>query len=344
MLFLVLGIAVSGCGRQSPQAATTDNSAPRLSISTGRVDFGNLISGAKPSQVVRLTNDGDSMLQIFGIETSCGCTVAKLDAEVVRPGESSELRITLDTARRSTTAYEGYVNIKSNDPGQRIARIVVVGQVNPRIRITPGHLVFDEMWEGEVRNTSFTVESTKQEEIWLEAKVPKESGFGVTLDPTHILPSNGPVRVTATVTAGQPGNYSGKISLLTSQEGEELDENATVTLGIHVNEAIVVSPKQLYFVERAQGATVKRLSIRPANPQAGSVHVRRTRFDANYLDVQIEETTDHESTLIVTLKPFDKKTQRSPKVDIVIEAESEAGVVELRVPVRFLTRVGSAID
>ena len=339
LVSLILGSVLTGCDRPPSTVSLTIAQTPQLSLSADQIDFGVLTSGAKPSQVVRLTNAGDATLQIEGVEVSCGCTAAKLDANSILPGKSSELRVTFDTVKRSTESYHGNVTIRTNDPKRSAARIAVIAQVNPRIRTSPGHLPFYDMWEGETRSVSFTVESTKNEEVELEAIVPKESGLAISLDPPHISPSSGPVQVTATVTAGWPGNYSAEISLLPSERGESPGK-ATVTLGIAVNGPIVVTPKQVYFVDRPEGTTAKRLSIRPANPAGDRVHVRRTEFDSDSLDVQVDQATDLETVLLVTLKPSDKATKRSSTTGILIEVECKSGMVELRVPVRILTRVG----
>lgn len=336
---LVWGSGLSGCDRPRSAVSLTIAQAPQLTLSADRIDFGTLTSGAKPSQVVRLTNAGDATLQIQGVEVSCGCTAAKLDANSILPGTSRELRVTFDTAKRSSESYHGNVTIRSNDPKRSEARIAVVAQVNPRIRPSPGHLPFCDMWEGEIRSALLTVETSRNEEVALEAIVPKVAGLAISLEPTQISPSRGPVQVKATVTAGRPGNYSAEISLLSSQQGE-LPGKATVTLGIVVNEAIVVTPRQLYFVDRPDATAVKRLSIRPANPAGDPVRVRRIEVDSDSLDVQVDPATDLETVLLVTLKPSGKATKRSPTAGILIEVESKSGVQELRVPVRLLTHVG----
>lgn len=62
-------------------------------------------------------NQGGSPLQIEKISTSCGCTEAVVDQETIPPGESTQLRVTLDPTEDDLYGnLVRVITIRSNDP------------------------------------------------------------------------------------------------------------------------------------------------------------------------------------------------------------------------------------
>ena len=68
-------------------------------------------------------NNGKSELKIEKVNASCGCTAALLSKKVIKPGESGDLRIELDTSNMVGKKTRT-ISVRSNDP------------LNPRMLIT----------------------------------------------------------------------------------------------------------------------------------------------------------------------------------------------------------------
>jgi hypothetical protein len=107
--------------------------APRIVVEPASFDFGTL----RPARVVQkefmLLNHGRADLLVDSIVSSCGCTAAKLETQVLKPGESTPLRIIL-TAPDEPGRLQKSVLVKSNDPAQPtlVVKILAVVVASPR--------------------------------------------------------------------------------------------------------------------------------------------------------------------------------------------------------------------
>ena len=100
--------------------ATTTASAeqakgPRIRVEPTTFDFGKVRPRRTLRKEFRLRNLGDQPLVIGQISRSCGCTGAIVEKTTVGPGESTPLRISLET-RKASGRIEVRVVLPSNDP------------------------------------------------------------------------------------------------------------------------------------------------------------------------------------------------------------------------------------
>lgn len=96
---------------------------PRISISESKHDFGKVKEGSVLTLNLGIKSIGDSELIISDVKTSCGCTAALLSSDKLKPGESGNVRIELDTSGMKGIKTRTLA-ILSNDP------------VNPKMVIT----------------------------------------------------------------------------------------------------------------------------------------------------------------------------------------------------------------
>jgi mono/diheme cytochrome c family protein len=88
------------------------------------IDIGNVIMDSKVSYPVWLSNNGGRLLHIKAVEPSCGCTVAKPSSEVIAPGKSAILQVTLDTSLKLGT-IEKTIDVVSNDADEPRKRLTL---------------------------------------------------------------------------------------------------------------------------------------------------------------------------------------------------------------------------
>lgn len=94
--------------------ATAAAAGPRLAVEPAAFDFGEVRQQRTLSKEFRLVNFGDAALEITRISTSCGCTVVETGERVVAPGESTRLRVEMQT-RKDRGAVVRSVLIESDD-------------------------------------------------------------------------------------------------------------------------------------------------------------------------------------------------------------------------------------
>ena len=95
----------------------------KISFEKNQHNFGTVKEGSVLSLNLSFKSVGDATLIINDVQTSCGCTAALLSNDKLKPGESGDVRIELDTkgmkGKKSRT-----ISLTSNDP------------LNPRMIIT----------------------------------------------------------------------------------------------------------------------------------------------------------------------------------------------------------------
>jgi len=98
----------------NPGVSSSVESA-RLVVANKKHNFGDVAEGKKVDLNVQLKNSGSKLLSIDKVKSSCGCTATLLSKNELKPGESTNLKIELDTSGRKGTLLRT-VTIHSNDP------------------------------------------------------------------------------------------------------------------------------------------------------------------------------------------------------------------------------------
>ena len=79
----------------SSSVAMTD-----VSVNTANMDFGTFPQSERQEYKFVLTNEGNNLLVIQDVTTSCGCTKVSYSKEPVRPGASLELTVTYEAEEK----------------------------------------------------------------------------------------------------------------------------------------------------------------------------------------------------------------------------------------------------
>ncbi|MEP2023081.1 MAG: DUF1573 domain-containing protein [Reichenbachiella sp.] len=89
--------------------------APKLAITDRLQDLGKLNEGSKTVAEFQITNHGQSPLNIRKVKSNCGCFVAELSKDTIKPGKSVTLKGTFDSTDRKGNQNKS-ITIYSNDP------------------------------------------------------------------------------------------------------------------------------------------------------------------------------------------------------------------------------------
>ncbi|MBU3942997.1 DUF1573 domain-containing protein [Patescibacteria group bacterium] len=91
-------------------------------------DFGEVQYGELAQHTFVVKNSGNEALEIKRLSTSCACTSAEIEKEIINPGEEVNLLVKYDTGLMTGPHgmgdQERIIYIKTNDP------------VNPQIEVT----------------------------------------------------------------------------------------------------------------------------------------------------------------------------------------------------------------
>jgi hypothetical protein len=100
----------------SQLTAEQKKNAPKIVFENLNFNFGNIKAGDKPEHEFVFKNEGKSDLIIRKLNPSCGCTVANLKSNIIKPGESSTISIMFNSIGRKKGHESKQVSVLSNDP------------------------------------------------------------------------------------------------------------------------------------------------------------------------------------------------------------------------------------
>jgi hypothetical protein len=112
-----------------------------FNVDSKKFDFGEVFQGEKVPHVFKFTNDGDEILKIDRVKSSCGCTAVLLSEKTIPPGGVGEIKANFDSSRfRGDVSKTIYVY--TNDPVDATRQLHIKGTVLEKVLVTPAQINF----------------------------------------------------------------------------------------------------------------------------------------------------------------------------------------------------------
>lgn len=93
------------------------------------LDLGTVDQGATAKKTFQIKNTGDADLEIRDITTSCGCTAAIIDNELIPSGKTANLEVSIDTSGKRGAIEKG-ITIITNEAEQSEKQITAFVKVS----------------------------------------------------------------------------------------------------------------------------------------------------------------------------------------------------------------------
>ena len=104
------------------------SSKPKIYFPETEHDFGKVKEGKIVDYTFKLSNNGNSILKIDKVNTSCGCTAALLSDKEIEPGKDGTIKVEFDTKNRSGEVTRT-VAVSSNDPEEPNKILIIKADV-----------------------------------------------------------------------------------------------------------------------------------------------------------------------------------------------------------------------
>lgn len=91
-------------------------------------DFGKISEGTVVKHDFIIKNEGDRVLNIGVVSTSCGCTRSEMEKKIIPPGEESVLSVSFDSTGYSGDVWQ-FVFVNSDDPKNPVIRFTLKASV-----------------------------------------------------------------------------------------------------------------------------------------------------------------------------------------------------------------------
>lgn len=102
--------------------------APIAKVDNLEHNFGKVKLGELYTHDFKITNDGNTPLVIRAVNTTCGCTIARLSKKVVAPGETITISATFDTKGREG-AQQKSIDVITNAPNSPYIKLWILADI-----------------------------------------------------------------------------------------------------------------------------------------------------------------------------------------------------------------------
>jgi hypothetical protein len=269
----------------APAVASTprpNTAGPRIQFATPIHDFGQI----KNSEVVKctflFTNVGDRLLEVTGVQASCGCTTAGEWSRKVEPGQTGSIPIQFNGGKFSGQVAKS-ITVSCNDTNQPTVVLQIKANIWKAIDVTPQFATLNVTSESPSNATTVRIVSNEEAPLTLSALQCSNPAFAAELR------TNQQGRqfelIVKTVPPLPAGQVQGQITLKTSSTNMPA---INVTAWANVQPAVVVMPAQISLPAAPLAKTMPyTLSIR--NNGTNTLTLSEPMVTAQGIDVQLKE-------------------------------------------------------
>lgn len=147
---------------------------PKLSVPEMNFDFGDINEGQVVEHNFTIYNTGDDLLKINDIRASCGCTAALPDKKELKPGESTNINVKFNSARRRGHQRK-HVYVTTNDPENKEVRLTFTTNIllpesdpnasQPEMKLSRTQHDFGTVSEGKVLELDIDFKNVGKDEL-----------------------------------------------------------------------------------------------------------------------------------------------------------------------------------
>jgi len=238
------------------QAALNPAAAPKLEVEPPYWDFGDVWQGTPLSKEVVLKNTGEGELKIEHVRCNCGCTAAKPDRDVLKPGETARMTVTFNSLKKRGRVNQA-CTITSNDPSKPNYSFRVTGVVDKVYDLEPQEgLVFGTLTRdsAEERKAELVIKYT--EPVKLELKSESDGPFDVSI---KTIEEGKRYEITAKTRPPLPNGAVRKDIVL--ETGLDLVPTIRLQTYAYVQPKVAVTPDFLLVPIRLQRETERTIKV-----------------------------------------------------------------------------------
>lgn len=290
---------------QAPQAAANAGSGkPRIKFDRTVYDFGKVSEVDRVSGTFIIENIGEGVLRLGKPVTTCGCTVAGVKPDTLKPGEKAELAFTLALGR-SRAIFKKDITVDSNDPLSPRVTLSVKADYTPLYDTRPMSYYIN-LRKGEETNLVTRVTRTDGKELnitkieptraWIQAKAEREANA-----------SNNTARILVSLKPeGTPGYFTEYVRVFVDGGAEPV---FNLTMTGRVLGDLNWTPENLYWPisDPDKAVTSRRVILRSMLPE--TLEVKNVSSSLEHLRVEAVPKPDGKSLeLVATLTSIPAKS------------------------------------
>lgn len=146
---------------------------PKIFVPSETFDFGDIVEGQTVNHSFVIVNNGNEVLKITQVLTTCGCTAAEPEKKELKPGESTIIKVDFNSTGRSGKQVK-QISVASNDTKNPRIKLVISCNVldaktvkekskGPKIVFEKTQHDFGKMYEGKIKDYYFKFKNAGKE-------------------------------------------------------------------------------------------------------------------------------------------------------------------------------------
>jgi hypothetical protein len=198
--------------------ASSVQAAPKIEFEKTVYDFGTTSQVDQVAGTFIFKNTGDEELKIQKPQPSCGCTVAGVKPDTLKPGESGELSFTLNLGNvRGITAK--HITVPSNDPDNASVQLTIKADVKPTYDFNPLQISFGDVRPGAATNLTVDVKRVDGQKLVITKVETGDEQISAKFEPVEGTEDAARIFVEAKI-EGAPRRFGGQIRVYGENESK----------------------------------------------------------------------------------------------------------------------------
>lgn len=213
---LIIIIIIFGC--LNITLTLQSNAQPLIMFPHGTTyDWGKVKPKDNPLNAeIVIGNAGKDTLKITKVQPTCGCTTAPLLKDILAPGETTSMMVTLSIGNYDGPIHKT-IRIFSNDTSQKEIDVNLKALIQRDIFVTPSSFIsFNELKVGETGKQLLIINNNSEKDISIKVGNLTPKSLQLKLRDGQIIKKGETYPLEVSITAAEPGILKGKILLLTS--------------------------------------------------------------------------------------------------------------------------------
>jgi hypothetical protein len=127
-------------------------------------EFGRSTEGEILTHVFEFANQGQAVLEIIGLQPSCGCTSALLSEKRIPPGKTGQIRVSFNT-RGLVGRLVKEIGVVTNDPKHPRIRLKLKSFIQPEIDLSERSVYFGVVPKGQEVTKEISISIPQEKSI-----------------------------------------------------------------------------------------------------------------------------------------------------------------------------------
>lgn len=261
-----IGVARADQTNAPAEAAKPAPPAPKIQFDKTVYDFGSTSFVDSVTGTFTFSNTGAGDLKMGKPQPSCGCTVASVKPDVLKPGEKGELVFKVNVGP-AHGALEKHITVTSNDPQTPSISLAIKVDVKQVIEVSPGQVSVGAIRQGMITNVVVTVHRVDGKKLAISSTTPSSKLVRARVEPIEGSNDESAKLIVEVEGEGVPRSFNENVKVFL--DGISQPATTVSVVGRLIGD-IAVAPEQLYWpvsdpahapVANPEAQTIRRISV-----------------------------------------------------------------------------------